>query len=100
MIPSSLLRPEQLLLFGGGGRLPLIMQTEVAECGLACLAMIAGYYGYDTDILHLRRRFAVSTKGTSLKNIMDIAAQINFIPRALKGESTDLVNVQLPCIIH
>lgn len=27
-------------------RLPLIRQTEAAECGVACLAMIAGWYGH------------------------------------------------------
>ncbi|EMO4460583.1 cysteine peptidase family C39 domain-containing protein, partial [Pseudomonas aeruginosa] len=26
-----------------GRRLPLVLQTEATECGLACLAMIAGY---------------------------------------------------------
>ena len=32
-----------LLDFGGRSRLPSILQTEAAECGLACLAMIASY---------------------------------------------------------
>ncbi|WP_148873092.1 cysteine peptidase family C39 domain-containing protein, partial [Serratia marcescens] len=26
-------------------RVPLVHQTESAECGLACLAMICGHYG-------------------------------------------------------
>ena len=30
-----------LLSFSGRGRLPLVRQTEAAECGLACLAMVA-----------------------------------------------------------
>jgi len=34
-------------------RLPLVRQSEAAECGLACLAMIAGWHGYDTDLLSL-----------------------------------------------
>ncbi len=29
-----------------GRRLPLVLQTEATECGLACLAMIAGYHGH------------------------------------------------------
>ena len=31
---------------GGRSRLPKVLQTEAAECGLACLAMIASYHGH------------------------------------------------------
>ncbi len=31
-------------------RLPVMMQTEATECGLACMAMIAGYYGLNMDL--------------------------------------------------
>ncbi len=34
----------------------LIRQTEAAECGLACLAMVANHHGYETDLASLRRR--------------------------------------------
>lgn len=27
-------------------RLPIILQAEAAECGVACLAMVAHYFGY------------------------------------------------------
>ena len=37
-------------------RTPLILQTETAECGLACLAMIAGRYGHRVDLPALRQR--------------------------------------------
>jgi ATP-binding cassette subfamily B protein RaxB len=33
-----------------GGKLPLLLQSEASECGLACMAMIAGYHGYQTVI--------------------------------------------------
>ena len=39
-------RPENLLNFSGRRRVPVIVQAERAECGLACLAMVAGYYGF------------------------------------------------------
>ena len=37
------------LNLGFGRKLPLVLQTEAAECGLACLAMVASYHGYRTD---------------------------------------------------
>jgi ATP-binding cassette subfamily B protein RaxB len=33
------------LAISWGSRLPMVMQTEAAECGVACLAMIVGYHG-------------------------------------------------------
>ena len=52
------------LAFGWGARLPMSLQTEAAECGLACLAMIAGYYGYPSELTELRRRLAVSLRAS------------------------------------
>ena len=44
-----------LLDFRGRRRLPSILQTEAAECGLACLAMVASYHGHRIDLNTLRR---------------------------------------------
>ena len=56
---------------------PLIMQTEAAECGLACLTMIAGYHGIETDLQSMRRDHSVSLKGSTLKSLIDIADSMN-----------------------
>ena len=48
--------------FGLSARLPVILQTESAECGLACLAMIAHYHGYLTDLWSLRQKYPISQK--------------------------------------
>ena len=40
-------------------RVPVILQTEAAECGLACLAMVMGYHGVITDLATLRDRKSV-----------------------------------------
>lgn len=93
-------RPDQLLNFSGIRRLPVIHQTEAAECGLACLAMIASFHGYETDLAHLRQRFRVSSHGTNLKSLMDMAARLHLTGRALKLESDSLGGLQLPCILH
>lgn len=55
------------LNFGGRGFLPIIQQTEAAECGLACLAMISSYHGHRIDLNTLRRRHPVSLKGVTLR---------------------------------
>ncbi|MCV9909977.1 peptidase domain-containing ABC transporter [Brucella sp. HL-2] len=81
-------------------QLPVILQTEVAECGLACLAMVAGYYGHDTDLSTLRRRFSVSVKGLSLLDLSRIASGLFIATRPLRVELDDLSKLQTPCILH
>lgn len=54
--------------FGFQSRLPLILQSEAAECGLACIAMVASYHRHATDLLTLRRRFPISLKGSTLSD--------------------------------
>jgi ATP-binding cassette subfamily B protein RaxB len=93
-------RSESLLNFGSRHRLPVILQTEVAECGLACLAMIAGYFGHDTDLVSMRRKFAISSHGVNLKAVMSIATKIHLAPRALRAETDELESAVLPCILH
>ncbi|SDK50888.1 peptidase domain-containing ABC transporter [Microbulbifer yueqingensis] len=93
-------RPDQLLHFATGRRLPVIQQTEAAECGLVCLAMIASYYGYDTDLAALRRRFSISNHGTNLKTLMDMAGRLNLSARALRLELEHLGDLQVPCVLH
>ena len=52
--------PRVALQFGWSRRLPMMLQTEAAECGLTCLAMIANFHGHDVDLTGLRRRFSTS----------------------------------------
>lgn len=33
-----------------GKHLPIILQTEAAECGLTCLAMITSYHGHSVNL--------------------------------------------------
>ena len=42
--------PTQGLHLGWGRRLPMVLQTEAAECGLACLAMVAGFSVQCADV--------------------------------------------------
>jgi len=93
-------RPEGLLNFSGTHRLPVIYQTESAECGLACLAMIASFHGYETDLAHLRQRIQVSNHGTNLKSLIDMAARLHLAARPLKLDSDSVGGLQLPCILH
>jgi ATP-binding cassette subfamily B protein RaxB len=86
--------------FGFRRKLRLILQTEAAECGLASLAMVAGYHGYITDLPSLRARYAVSLKGATLAQLMKIAEALGFQTRPLRLGLEDLDKLETPCILH
>lgn len=78
----------------------LVRQTEIAECGLASLAMVANFHGFDIDIGTMRRRFAPSLRGSTLRSLMSIADKIDLTPRAVKLPLDGLKKLQTPCILH
>ena len=84
----------------GAKRLPLLFQTEAAECGLASLAMVASYHGFRTDLASLRARFSISLKGTDLEQIVRFADALKLTSRPLRLEMHELGELKTPCILH
>jgi ATP-binding cassette, subfamily B, bacterial CvaB/MchF/RaxB len=88
------------LQFGARRRLPVFLQTEAAECGLASLGMVACFHGHRIDLAGLRRRFTVSLKGATLAYIMQAAGRLHLAPRPLRLELEELPRLRAPCILH
>ncbi len=86
--------------FSWGQKLPVVFQTEAAECGLACLAMIAGYHGAQIDLPALRQRFSLSLRGATLAHIIKFAGSLDLTARPLRVELEDLGYLKTPCILH
>lgn len=78
----------------------LTYQSEAAECGLACIAMVANHHGHQLDLTTLRNRYSVSLKGANMQQLMLLANQLNMTARALKLELSELKNLRTPCILH
>src|SRR5215211_624653 len=89
-----------LLSFASRGHLPVIRQTEAAECGLACLAMIASYHGHRLDLNTLRRRHPVSLNGVTLRGLIQVASHLQLLSRPLRFELEHLRQLRLPAILH
>jgi ATP-binding cassette subfamily B protein RaxB len=92
--------PLEGLQWGWRRRLPMMLQTEAAECGLACLAMIGRYYGHDVDLAGLRGRFPTSLKGVNLARVMAMATALDFTTRPVRLELEELGDLRTPCILH
>lgn len=88
------------LRFGFGEHLPVLLQTEAAECGLASLAMVASYHGYETDLATLRAKFSISLKGATLARLIEMASALGLQARPLRLELTELGQLQTPCVLH
>ncbi|KGC08025.1 peptidase domain-containing ABC transporter [Burkholderia cepacia] len=88
------------LQFGWRRRLPVMLQTQAAECGLVCVGMVASYFGHDLDLVSLRRRFSPSLKGATLGDVMLIAHRLGLASRALRLELDELGRLRRPCLLH
>ena len=84
----------------GGRRLPMMLQTEAAECGLACIAMVAAHHGLRSDLPTLRQRFPMSLKGATMADLVRLAGHLQLNSRALRAEMSHLPDLVLPCILH
>jgi len=88
------------LQFSWTRKLPMLLQTEGAECGVASLAMVASYHGHDVDLAGLRRRFSTSLKGATLARVIEMAGKLGFVCRPLKLDMEHLGQLKTPCILH
>src|SRR5215216_2774333 len=89
-----------MLNLNGTAQLPIIRQTEAAECGLACLAMVASYHGHRLDLNTLRRRHPVSLNGVTLRGLIQVASHLQLLSRPLRFELEHLRQLRLPAILH
>src|SRR5206468_12903275 len=81
-------------------RVPVILQSEAPECGIACLAMVASYYGHRTDLSAMRVRLSPSLKGITLKNVAQIAETMGMSARGVQVPLESLGKLRLPAILH
>lgn len=81
-------------------RLPVVLQAESAECGLACIAMVAGYHGHRVDLTELRGFHATSSHGASVEQLMRTGSSLGLLPRALRLEPEEIPALKLPAVLH
>lgn len=85
----------------GVAKVPVIMQMEALECGAACLAMVAAYYGKWVPLEQVRRDCGVSRDGSNARNVLVAARSYGFAAKGYRYEPDSLrTDGQFPCIIH
>ena len=79
--------------------LPVVLQTNAADCGVACLAMIAAAHGRRSSLPELRRSIGHGAQGNTVKAIIDLARTLGLRSRALRLEPNDAHALALPCLL-
>lgn len=98
MKPAAVV-PE-ILRTGRLSRTPLVLQSEQAECGLACIAMIAGHHGRIVDLPSLRARIGDAGLGLGLRDLMQLAGGLGLHARPLRLEPEELGELRCPALLH
>ena len=79
---------------------PLILQSEIAECGLASMAMVACYHGHKLDMPAMRKCFSANLKGMNLQQLIELGDGLGLASRALQCPLEEVHKLQTPCILH
>ena len=81
-------------------RVPVILQSEAPECGIACLAMVASFHGHLTDLSAMRMRLSPSLKGVTLKHLSQAAESMGLVARGVQAPLEALGKLTLPAVLH
>ncbi|TWI16395.1 peptidase domain-containing ABC transporter [Sphingobacterium siyangense] len=77
-----------------------IKQHDIRDCGAACLASIAGYYGTHIPIAKIRQFCHTDTRGTNVLGMVQGLQQMGFNAKGVKGAIDAIPQRPLPAIAH
>ncbi|MCS6796070.1 MAG: peptidase domain-containing ABC transporter [Raineya sp.] len=80
-------------------KISFIPQLESSDCGPACLAMLARYYGIKVNVKQIRQLGNLSRLGVSVKQLIEVANLLGMQAEAYKATLDELKQVLLPCIL-
>ena len=78
-------------------KVPFIEQMEDSECGIACIAMVLGYYGTFVSLHEIRERYGISRGGSSLLQLINISSGYNFRITSYNVCYTKLLRLLVHC---
>ena len=77
-----------------------IYQESTTDCGLACLAMIATYYGSNVTVRQLSEQCDIESTAIAAHDLVRIAGSLSLNSRVLRLEPEELPELITPCILH
>jgi ABC-type bacteriocin transporter len=78
----------------------IIKQHDLTDCGAACLASVAAFYGLQLPIARIRQYAGTDLKGTNVLGLIEAATRIGFSAKAVKGAFESIYALPHPVIAH
>lgn len=79
-------------------RFKFIRQKDSMQCGIACLAMIASFYGKSVSLELLSQICHSTVEGVSLMGILQGARKIGLNAIPIRATVTQLKELNKPCL--
>lgn len=77
-----------------------VKQRDMTDCGAACLASVAAYYGLRIPVSRVRQYAGTDKQGTSLYGMMEAAQNLNFQVKGAKAGAASVSGIPLPAVFH
>lgn len=77
-----------------------VKQHDIKDCGAACVASVASYYGLDMPIAKVRQICHTDTRGTNVLGMIQGLTAIGFNAKGVRGNIEALAQIPLPAIAH
>jgi ATP-binding cassette subfamily B protein len=78
----------------------LVKQHDITDCGAACLASIAAYYGLNFPISRIRQYAFTDKRGTNVLGMIEAAQKLGLEAKGVKGPFECLPEIPKPTIAH
>ncbi|MGX5851671.1 peptidase domain-containing ABC transporter [Mesorhizobium sp. PL10] len=75
-------------------------QRDITDCGAACLAFVAAFYGYKLPLSRIRQYASTDRSGTTVSGLTQAAQKLGFIAKGVKGGFDSLYKIPKPAIAH
>ena len=77
-----------------------IKQHDISDCGAACIASVASFYGCRIPISRIRQLSGTDQKGTNLMGMIEAAEKLGFVAKGVRIDIKNLPDVPFPAIAH
>ncbi len=88
-----------LKFFAESRGVPGVRPLESRDCGPACLASIARYYGLLISVIQARMQCGTDPSGTTLLGLKDGAERLGFTAQGVQASPEEIDRIPLPAIV-
>ncbi|PHM73229.1 peptidase domain-containing ABC transporter [Xenorhabdus kozodoii] len=81
-------------------KINIIYQENIADCGIACIAMILCYHGNDTTLKELKENNSFYSRGLRLKDMLSISENNKLNTNVYSLDVDEINLLKKPCILH